>query len=84
MAGEHGADYESGLMKPVEVWTLPKNKIGQLKPGQGLRRIQAQRQGGWVGDEAKLNYEIGAEFRPEEGARNLPTQNARGRGMDRT
>jgi len=63
---------------------LPSNKIGQLKPGQGLRRIRAQREGGFTGDEAKLNFELGAEFKPEDGARNLPTQNARGQGLDRT
>jgi hypothetical protein len=63
---------------------LPSNKIGQLKLGQGLRRIEGQHEGGFTGDEAKLNYEMGAEFKPEDGARNLPTQNARGQGRDHT
>lgn len=62
---------------------MPSNKIGQLKLGQGMRRIQAQREGGFTGDEAKLNYEIGAEFKPEDAARNLPTQDGRGQGSDR-
>jgi len=28
---------------------MPGNKIGKLKAGQGLRRILAQRRGGWRG-----------------------------------
>lgn len=41
---------------------MPSNKIGGLKAGQGLRRIQAQRMGGWRDMDAKANYEIGSEL----------------------
>lgn len=43
---------------------MPSNKIGKLKAGQGLRRILAQREGGWRDEDAKANFEIGAELQP--------------------
>lgn len=43
---------------------MPSNKIGKLKAGQGLRRILAQRRGGWHDNDAITNYEIGAELEP--------------------
>lgn len=43
---------------------MPTNKIGALRSGQGLRRILAQRRGGWraADDAARANYEIGQEW----------------------
>jgi hypothetical protein len=51
---------------------VPSNKIGQLKTGEGLRRIQAQRMGDW-GDEAAVNnYEIGDELNADKSAPEIP------------
>lgn len=52
---------------------MPSNKIGQLKPGQGLRRIEAQRSGGWADEDAKQNYEIGDELSADQSAAEIPT-----------
>ncbi|MBY6276847.1 hypothetical protein [Symbiobacterium thermophilum] len=46
---------------------MPGNKIGKLKAGQGLRRILAQRRGGWRDAEAKSNFEVGSELEPGDG-----------------
>lgn len=56
---------------------MPSNKIGGLKTGQGLRRIQGQRKGGWRDEDAKANYEIGAEFKPQPEEPNPPTRSGR-------
>jgi len=44
---------------------MPSNKIGKLRAGQGLRRIFAQRHGGWRDTDAKANYEVGSELEPD-------------------
>ncbi|HLO04361.1 MAG TPA: hypothetical protein VK191_14710 [Symbiobacteriaceae bacterium] len=51
---------------------MPSNKIGQLKPGQGLRRIQAQRMGDWGDQEAVDNFEIGDELQADQSAPKIP------------
>lgn len=52
---------------------MPSNKIGQLKPGQGLRRIQAQQKGDW-GDQAAVdNFEQGDELSADKSAPEIPT-----------
>lgn len=53
---------------------MPSNKIGKLKAGQGLRRILAQRRGGWRDEDAKANYEIGAELEPNPTSPGKPTR----------
>jgi hypothetical protein len=44
---------------------VPSNKIGKLKAGQGLRRVEAQETGGWRDEEARANFEVGAELEPK-------------------
>lgn len=56
---------------------MPSNKIGKLKAGQGLRRILAQRRGGWRDADAKANYEIGAELEPHRSSPGQPARNSR-------
>jgi hypothetical protein len=51
---------------------VPSNKIGQLRPGQGLRRIEAQRQGGWDDQEAVDNFEIGDEMESDQSSPEIP------------
>ncbi len=53
---------------------MPSNKIGGLKTGQGLRRIEKQREGGWRDQEARDNYEVGEELEP---ARSSPGRRRR-------
>jgi hypothetical protein len=57
---------KGGKSRSVEVSRLPSNKIGQLRPGQGLRRIQAQQTGDWREYEAVNNFEIGDEMEAEK------------------
>lgn len=56
---------------------MPGNKIGKLKAGQGLRRILAQRRGGWRNADAKANYEIGSELEPGVGSPGRPMRKSR-------
>lgn len=56
---------------------MPGNKIGKLKAGQGLRRILAQRRGGWRDADAKANYEIGAELEPDVSSPGKPVRSSR-------
>lgn len=56
---------------------MPSNKIGKLKVGQGLRRILAQRRGGWRDADAKANFEIGAELEPERSSPGKPVRSSR-------
>jgi hypothetical protein len=61
---------------------MPGNKIGKLKAGQGLRRILAQRRGGWRDTDAKANFEIGAELAPGEPSPDRPTRSSRWSGQN--
>lgn len=56
---------------------MPSNKLGQLKRGSGLRRIQAQRFGEWRDAHAKANYEIGAELEPDQSSPDRPNRKGR-------
>lgn len=51
---------------------MPSNKIGQLKPGQGLRRMDAQRSGDWRDQVAVNNYEIGDEMENDQSSPEIP------------
>ncbi|HYG60646.1 MAG TPA: hypothetical protein VD902_21440 [Symbiobacteriaceae bacterium] len=62
---------------------MPSNKIGGLKAGQGVRRIQAQREGGWRDEDAKRSFEVGAEFRPERANIDMPSRSSRWSGQNR-
>lgn len=69
---------------------MPTNKIGSLEAGQGLRRQEAQREGGWqaADPDARANYKIGSEMEPrrpggapQAGANpNKPSQKGRWNG----
>lgn len=61
---------------------MPSNKIGALKTGQGLRRIQAQREGGWNEYGAKENFEIGAELKPQPASPDRETRSSRYSGAN--
>jgi hypothetical protein len=61
---------------------MPTNKIGKLKAGQGLRRILAQRRGGWRDEDAKANYEIGAELEPDRSSYDRATRSSRFSGSN--
>lgn len=62
---------------------MPSNKLGGLKAGQGVRRIQAQRTGGWRDQDAKASYEVGAELHPNESSADAPTRKGRWSGQNR-
>lgn len=62
---------------------VPSNKIGGLKTGQGLRRIEEQQEGGWRDEEAKANYKIGDELRPVPSSPGKPSRSSRWSGADR-
>jgi hypothetical protein len=51
---------------------VPSNKIGQLKPGQGLRRIQAQELGDWADQDAVNSFEIGDEMEADQSSPKIP------------
>jgi|GEM_PF-1964236 len=61
---------------------MPTNKIGKLLSGQGIRRIRAQRRGGWRDGDAKANYEIGAELEPDRSSPDRPTRSSRWSGAN--
>lgn len=61
---------------------MPSNKIGGLKAGQGLRRIEAQREGGWRDADAKENFEIGSELEPDQSSPDRPTRSSRWSGQN--
>jgi hypothetical protein len=61
---------------------MPSNKIGKLRAGQGLRRIQAQRMGSWRDADAKANYEIGAELEPDRSDPDRPSRSSRWSGQN--
>jgi hypothetical protein len=61
---------------------VPSNKIGKLKAGQGLRRIQAQRMGGWRDQDAKANFETGAELQPDRTSPDRPSRSSRWSGQN--
>lgn len=63
---------------------MPTNKIGKLKAGQGVRRILAQRAGGWRDDYADANYEVGKEIEPDRSSPDRPTRSSRWSGSNRT
>jgi len=56
---------------------MPGNKIGKLRAGQGLRRILAQRRGGWRDADAKSSYEVGSELEPGAGSPGRPSRAGR-------
>lgn len=56
---------------------MGSNKIGQLRSGQGLVRIEKQREGGWTGDGADQNFEVGAELEPVHGSTDKPSRKGR-------
>ena len=61
---------------------MPSNKIGKLRAGQGLRRILAQRRGGWRDDEAKASFEIGAELQPQRTSHDRASRSSRWSGQN--
>jgi len=61
---------------------MPSNKIGGLKTGQGLRRIQGQREGGWRDPDAKASFEIGAELQPKRSSPDRPSRSSRWSGAN--
>lgn len=64
---------------------MPGNKIGKLKAGQGLRRILAQRRGGWThGADHALSFEIGSELRPEKPPTDRPSRSSRYSGANKS
>lgn len=56
---------------------MPSNKIGKLKAGQGLRRKEAQETGGWRDEDARANFETGAELEPKRSSPGQPRRSGR-------